>query len=432
MSTGFAAATVVARNYLAHARVLARSFAGSHDGQRLAVLVVDGDGHQTEEPFDVLLPTDLGVPRDELGRLAAIYDAKELSTALKPWLLRHLLTEAEVAVYLDPDVQVFSSLDDVADLAVEREIVLTPHTLAPIPVDGRSPTELELQASGIYNLGFATVGRGAHTFLDWWADRLSRDCIVDTRHGLFVDQRWADWIPAYFPHAVARDPTLNVAHWNLHERSVERATVGYVIAGSPLRFFHFSGFDPERPHLLSAYGYRHPPRILLTRHPVLAELCADYAEQLLAAGHREQRSARYGFETTASGRRLDRTTRLLYRGALVTAEREGEAPPPDPFDPRSAEAFERWLHEAAAGPAVPAAARAAALVERMEWQTVARSSSGRFRALARRATRRTLLHRARLLRALLDELEALDARLTLRDADLTERLTQLERRIDRL
>ena len=55
--------TIVARNYLAHARVLGRSFADHHPGRRLRVLVVDGEVGEpldvTDEPFDVVLPSDL-------------------------------------------------------------------------------------------------------------------------------------------------------------------------------------------------------------------------------------------------------------------------------------------------------------------------------------------------------------------------------------
>ena len=50
--------------------------------------------------------------------MAAGYSVLELSTAVKPWLLRHLLHErgAERITYLDPDIQVFASLGEVESL----------------------------------------------------------------------------------------------------------------------------------------------------------------------------------------------------------------------------------------------------------------------------------------------------------------------------
>ena len=49
--------------------------------------------------------------------MAAIYDVMELSTAVKPWLLRHLLERPGVdsVTYLDPDIQVFDSLDEIVE-----------------------------------------------------------------------------------------------------------------------------------------------------------------------------------------------------------------------------------------------------------------------------------------------------------------------------
>src|SRR5215831_10399471 len=100
--------TIVATNYLAHARVLARSLASHNPGVRLAVLVVDADRDidASQEPFDLVSIDDLELDRTEFHQMAAIYDVMEFSTAVKPWLLRTLLRwGAEVACYLDPDIQ---------------------------------------------------------------------------------------------------------------------------------------------------------------------------------------------------------------------------------------------------------------------------------------------------------------------------------------
>lgn len=87
--------TIVARNYLAQARVLAKSFTAHHPDRRLAVLVVDAEvGESFEpdgEPFELVRASQLPLPEDEFRIMAAIYDVTELSTAVKPALLRLLL-----------------------------------------------------------------------------------------------------------------------------------------------------------------------------------------------------------------------------------------------------------------------------------------------------------------------------------------------------
>src|SRR6476646_5864572 len=129
------ACTIVARNYLPHARVVARSFLAHNPGCRFTTLVIDDREHTvTGEPFDVLHLDELIPDRDELHLLATYYDVMELATAVKPLLLAHLLGRGEPAVvYLDPDIEVYGPLEQVEAATREHAIVLTPHTTVPIP-----------------------------------------------------------------------------------------------------------------------------------------------------------------------------------------------------------------------------------------------------------------------------------------------------------
>ena len=134
--------TIIAKNYLAQARVLARSFKEVHPDGNCTVLVIDdptGFIDPAKEQFELLTIHDIGLPDAE--RMAAIYDVMELSTAVKPWLLRTLLARPGVdsVSYLDPDIQVFSSLIKIEEEAKAHGIVLTPHFTKPLPRDGRQP-----------------------------------------------------------------------------------------------------------------------------------------------------------------------------------------------------------------------------------------------------------------------------------------------------
>jgi hypothetical protein len=55
--------TIIAKNYLAYARVLAKSFAEHHPGSRLWTLIIDDFSRSidpADEPFIALAPTEIG------------------------------------------------------------------------------------------------------------------------------------------------------------------------------------------------------------------------------------------------------------------------------------------------------------------------------------------------------------------------------------
>ncbi|MGZ4779147.1 MAG: FkbM family methyltransferase, partial [Thermoanaerobaculia bacterium] len=341
--------TICARNYIAYARVLAESLNRFHRGVRLAVLLLDDEDcsvTSADQNFDIIRPAELPFSDDhEFHRMAIIYDVTELATAVKPWVFQYLFDAgAETALYLDPDIQVFGSLGDLESQAREHGLVLTPHTLKPLPRDGKIPGERELLLAGTYNLGFLGLGaKAAKTFLPWWSERLRRDCRNAVDLGYFVDQRWIDFVPSYFDYFIVRDPGYNVAYWNLPTRTVAEDGNRYTVDDSPLRFFHFSGFSPERPHLLSKHQGT-SPRILLSDHPALAKLCSGYAEGLLSNGFQQWSKVQYAFDQMPNGLRIDGRMRRLYRDALLDQESNGtEAVLPDPFTVEGARDFLDWL-----------------------------------------------------------------------------------------
>lgn len=344
--------TIVARNYLAHARVLAESVR-RHTGERLAVLFVDGPiaGLGPDEAFDALEPADLPIEQAEFRRMAAIYEITELSTALKPSLLDALLLAgADAACYLDPDIRCYREMPEIAELLTSHDVVLTPHLTEPIERDGLLPDEDSILFAGAYNLGFVAVSARARPLLRWWADRLRRECVTDHRAARFVDQRWMDLAPGLAPTAVLRDRGFNVAYWNLHARPIRRVGREFEAGGRPLRFFHFSGFSPFWPYRLSG-RWRGPSRVDLTAEPALARLLQDYADDLFAAGFVDAVGVPYRLEFTAAGDPIDLRMRRLHRAALLEAERDGgDATVPDPFDPEQVGDYRAWMFEQSDAP----------------------------------------------------------------------------------
>ena len=353
------ACTIVARNYLPAARVLAESYLRHHPGSHFVVAVIDGDRPYPDGaamPGARLLgPDALGIDRETFLRMATAYTVMELATAVKPFLLRTLRSSSDVVVYLDPDIEVYSALHGVIALAAEHGIVLTPHNLEPMPRDGKEPDEAVIMGTGVFNLGFVAVGPGSEPFLDFWAQRLERDAVVAPEQQLFTDQRWVDCVPGLFGHHVARDPGLNVAYWNAWERPLSRdADATMRAAGEPLRFVHFSGYRPERPWLLSSHCAR-DPRVLLSDYPMLRELCDGYGWALRAAGYGGPESRTpYRYAATPEGEPLTGWMRRAFRAGWAEAERAGTPVPPHPFGSEGGEPFLRWL----ASPADPRQAAA--------------------------------------------------------------------------
>jgi GT2 family glycosyltransferase/glycosyltransferase involved in cell wall biosynthesis len=359
LTSATAVFTIVARNYIAYARVLAASLA-RHDAARLHVILLDDDDHLiAEEPaFEIIRASALPFDRpSDLYTMAAIYDVTELATAVKPWAFQYLFARgAEVAIYLDPDIHVFDSLGPLESWTREHGMLLTPHITQPLPRDGKHPSEQDLLLSGIYNLGFlALSAETATTFLPWWCERLRRDCLNDPAQGLFVDQRWIDFAPSLFEPHVVKDPGYNAAYWNLPHRNLERDGDRILVNGQPLRFFHFSGFSPRVPHLLSKHQLA-SPRVRLSDSPVLTEICERYASALGEAGFEESSALPYGFAVSGGGLPLDTwMRRVLRRTYLQDEARDSGATFPNPFsDAGSDDMLQRLLRPSPYSPDVPA------------------------------------------------------------------------------
>jgi glycosyltransferase involved in cell wall biosynthesis len=326
--------TIISLNYGAFARTLMESLRATHPEWDRYVLVVDRSETLTDiggELFSTVMVEDLPLPRKK--EFLFRYGVMELNTAVKPWMFAHLrgLGYRHV-VYLDPDILVTDRLADIERLLEEGATgVLLPHLTAPID-DGRHPAELDIVRSGTYNLGFLALGDTQATapFIEWWKSKLEFDAASDVERGLFTDQKWMDLVPGLFEgFAVVRDAGYDVAYWNLSHRPVARSGNGWTAADRPLRFFHFSGFNPENPKPFS----KHQNRFTIDTIGPARELALEYAARVLGHEHAQFRLHRYAYGFFDEGTPIPEEIRALYRENADLRKRAGD----DPF--ASAAAF---------------------------------------------------------------------------------------------
>ncbi len=324
--------TIVAKNYVAFARTLCRSYLAAHPGGRCFVLVVDesaGFIDPTAEPFELVALDVLGIP--DLQTFRFKYHITELCTAAKPFLLAWLLQKRGVGrlVYLDPDILVTNPIDGLFDRLGRHPVVVTPHTTKDFPRDGLEPDHTTVYSTGLMNLGFVGVNGSDEgiRFLRWWQEKVEDHCVVDWRAGYFFDQKFVDFALLLFADVhVERDAGYNAAFWNLHERTLHRAGGTWRCNDGPLYFFHFSGYRLHESKQISHYFPLDRSRYTLTNRPDLQPLFTDYADMVVANGHAEASRWPYSYGTVASGEPIPFEWRVLYRGALPEL-----APLGDPF-----------------------------------------------------------------------------------------------------
>jgi hypothetical protein len=315
MTANVAIFTICSNNYLPFARVFFASVKAQHPEADLYLCLADrpaGGGVPPAADWQVVAAGDLGM--DDFSSLAFSYAIKEFNTALKPFMFLHLLETKryDTVVYFDPDVQLYRPLiEELEALRGGASVSLTPHILQPLET-AEAPDDITIMRTGIYNLGFLGASRREETLelMRWWARRLRFQCLDAQPEGLFVDQKFMDLAPAFAPHCrIARNPGLNVAYWNLSQRTVAQSETGWTANGVPLVFFHFSGFDPARPARLSCYT----TRFRATLSPALRQLMADYAQRLLENGFGTERSLPYAYDAFASGAPIHPYVRRMFR-----------------------------------------------------------------------------------------------------------------------
>jgi hypothetical protein len=320
--------TCAAVNYLPKVRMLCQSIRRHHPEAVIHLALADlrPQWLRTEdEPFDSVLGIErLGIP--DFRNWAFTHSIVELSTAIKPFALKHLLQlpDCGTVLYFDPDMVLFSRVDDILATLATGNLALTPHQTKPEQtLEAILDNEVASLKYGIFNLGFIGVRNTAEgrRFADWWAERTYHLCWADVENGLFTDQKWINFAPVFFDGvAIVKSSRHNVATWNLTTRRMTGSfAAGFEVDGEPLGFYHFTGFDSGAHRIMAIKNAQ--------ASPAVQELITWYEGEIAIADRDPVSEWPWAFGHFSDGTPIEASHRRAYRD-----RRDLQRAFPEPYD----------------------------------------------------------------------------------------------------
>jgi len=281
--------TICSNNYLARAKVLIDSIIEHSSDVKLYIGLCDERSSLVDYSVfncEVIEAKEIGIKN--FDSICQKYDIIELCTSIKASFFKYLIDRnpnADFIYYFDPDICMYQSISFLNnEFDSNTDILLTPHIITPIPLDGKNPSENAFLNCGIYNLGFLglrILSSNSNKLLDWWEERTLTMGFNKTQEGLFVDQLWINLVPLYFEKVkITKKLGYNVAPWNLHERLniTKISDENYnMFDNSKLIFYHFSSYNFKLPNLIAS----HYNRYTFEDIPHLIELYEVYHNKLI-------------------------------------------------------------------------------------------------------------------------------------------------------
>lgn len=277
--------TICSNNYLAQAKTLGDSVLKYHPNCNFTIILCDKLSQEidysTFANFNIIEAHNIGI--DNFEYMTKNYNIVELNTAIKPFVFDFLFKTNDIVIYLDPDTCLFSPLEDIENDLKEHNAVLTLHIFSPIAFDGLQPTENTFTNYGIYNLGFFAAKNTPETkkLIDWWQGHLRTNCKINVANGVFVDQLPMNFAPIFFEGIkINKNPGINAAPWNLHERKIEFKNNRFTVNDKELVMFHFSNYNPLDEERFTKY-YTRAEHL---KNDALCKLYSVYKQMLLDNG----------------------------------------------------------------------------------------------------------------------------------------------------
>jgi hypothetical protein len=311
--------TLCSNNYLGQAIVLGKSFLKFHPEADFIVGLVDrldaSIDYNALEPIQILPFEKL--PFAQFEQMRNSYDIIEFNTAVKPFYFEYLFnTKYDKVIYLDPDIAVFSSLNELFDLLDANDILVTPHTITPTHAFDSKWQKVQ-NLVGMYNFGFLALAKTENTFslLYWWQKKLETECRMWPAEGLFVDQIWGNYFPIFFEKSyIIKDPGYNMAYWNFGERKLDYTNGQYWANNSLLKFFHFSNIKFGEKDVISGYS-----DYTFTERPDLVEIYNWYFNELTENGYLKYKQLKPSihFRNNNEGLRKETGKKIKFHGTKL-------------------------------------------------------------------------------------------------------------------
>lgn len=255
--------TICSNNYLAQAITLGISLLKHNPAYIYKIALADRKIeliNYSKIPFEIVEVESIEINR--FNDMFKRYSITELNTAVKPYYFNHFFKNEkniDKIIFLDPDILVYRPFIELDQVLNENEIIIMPHFTTPIN-DDKAQAENDFLNTGLYNLGFIALKKGKESqdLLKWWAERLETKAYIKLERGMFTDQIWINYAPLFFSKVhIFLHPGYNMAYWNMHERFLtDKGEVIKCNFSYPLVFFHFSGFNPLEPAVLSKHQNR--------------------------------------------------------------------------------------------------------------------------------------------------------------------------------
>lgn len=347
--------TSVTANYIPKARIVARTLK-QYDDRPFILALCDNIPENFDlatEPFDEIILTDKLSQIDDPQAFFFRHNVTEVCTAVKPYVALEIMDRyhTEKVCYLDPDIAVFSKLEELDGLLDRYSMIFTPHTTVPEEkhyfIRGNEALFLK---RGTNNLGFFAVkgDNEGRRFLKWWAERLANFCLDDDYTilplldeqgllGLFTDQKWIDMVPSFFDnYLIYKHPGYNVSTWNLSNRVISGIGAKeetLKVNGEPLRFFHFSGVDSGAHMSVMqslASEYSHVKSVL--------KLSKWYIDEENSAGQTELEKIEWKYARYDDGTLIHKTHRKVMqcRKDIIDVF-------PNPFEKHDGRCYYTWM-----------------------------------------------------------------------------------------
>ncbi len=296
--------TICSNNYLAQAKTLGDSVLKYNPEYKFIIALCDKLNENIDysvfSNFEIIEAHNLEIP--EFEQMKEQYNIVEFNTSIKPFVFKYIFKHynADIAMYIDPDLMAFKDFSCIEDELKTSSILLTPHIYRPIELDDKTPDESTFTNYGIYNLGFLAVKKSADTdnLLNWWSDRMAKNCYVKPERGIFVDQLPMNYAPLFFNNVkITLNEGINAAPWNLQERNITLKDGKYIVNDKfDLVLYHFSNYNPLTPDIVA----KHYIRVGFKDNPVLKQLYDNYAKILIQNGYEKYKQIKCFYSSELS------------------------------------------------------------------------------------------------------------------------------------